>query len=128
MFTTGTSTSGAMWKKRDRKAIAHDFRHHQAPAPGRNVAKAEVEEYLPFAIELRLRVKEQLRRMGGLEYARINLSYISKETRQETFVTCKELGSTHVIPDTLLPPGDIFTVGDHADQGRAIPFFESSVP
>ena len=63
-------------------------------------------------------MKEQLRRMGGVEYARVNLSYIDKETRQETFVTCKELGSTQIIPDSPLPPGDVFTVGHDPAEGR----------
>jgi ATP-dependent Lon protease len=56
--------------------------------------------------------------MGGVEYARVNLSYIDKESRQETFVTCKELGSTQVIPDNPLPPGDVFTVGHDPADGR----------
>ena len=66
----------------------------QADPPRRHCSKAEVEEYLTFAIEVRRRVKEQLKRMGGIEYSRVNLSYIDKPTGQETFVTCKELGSS----------------------------------
>jgi predicted ATP-dependent Lon-type protease len=75
---------------------------------------------LRFAIELRRRVKEQLRRMGGVEYARVHLSYINKETREESFVSCKELGSTQLIPDSPLPPGDVFTVLLSATLGRPI--------
>ena len=37
-----------------------------------------VEEYLKFAIEHRRRVKEQLKRMGGIEYSKVNLSYLDK--------------------------------------------------
>lgn len=62
-----------------------------------------MEEYLRFALELR-RVKEQLRRMGGVEYARVNLSYIDKESRQENYVTCKEPGATLLIPEPPCPP------------------------
>lgn len=32
------------------------------------VAKEEMEEYLTYAMEMRRRVKEQLKKMGGLEY------------------------------------------------------------
>jgi ATP-dependent Lon protease len=67
---------------------------------------------------VRRRIKEQLRRMGGVEYARVNLSFIDKQTRQESFVSCKELGSTQLIPNNPLPPGDVFTVGHDAAEGR----------
>ena len=49
--------------------------------------------------------------MGGIEYSRVNLSYIDKPTGQETFVACKELGSSQIIPEGPLAPGDLFTVG-----------------
>ncbi len=110
---------GSHVEERDRKAIARTssglikLLHPDGECP-----KAEVEEYLHFGMELRRRVKEQLRRMGGVEYARANLSYIDKETRQETFVTCNELGSTQIIPDTPLTPGDVFTVGHDPAEGR----------
>jgi len=71
-----------------------------------------------FALELRRRVKEQLKRMGGIEYSKVNLSYVDKETKQETFITCKELGSTQLIPDTAMPPGDLFTVGFDPAENR----------
>ena len=110
---------GSHIEERDRRAIAKTVSGLvKLLHPDGECALQEVEEYLAFGIEMRRRVKEQLRRMGGLEYARVNLSYISKETRQETFITCKELGSTHVIPDTPLPPGDVFTVGYDSDDGR----------
>ena len=57
-------------------------------------------------MELRRRVKEQFKRMGGIEYSKVNLSFIDKRTGQETFVTCKELGSTQIIPEGPLAPGD----------------------
>lgn len=110
---------GSHVEERDRKAIARTTSGLiKLLHPDGECAKAEVEEYLQFAIELRRRVKEQLRRMGGIEYARVNLSYIDKESRRETFVTCKELGSTHVIPDAPLAPGDVFTVGQDPAEGR----------
>lgn len=110
---------GSHVEERDRKAIARTTSGLiKLLHPDGECTKAEIEEYLAFATELRRRVKEQLRRMGGVEYARVNLSYIDKETRQETFVTCKELGSTQIIPDSPLPPGDVFTVGHDPAEGR----------
>jgi len=110
---------GSHVEERDRKAIARTSSGlTKLLHPDGECTKAEIEEYLAFATELRRRVKEQLRRMGGVEYARVNLSYIDKETRQETFVTCNELGSTQIIPDSPLPPGDVFTVGHDPAEGR----------
>lgn len=110
---------GSHVEERDRKAIARTTSGLiKLLHPGGECTKAEVEEYLRFGIELRRRVKEQLRRMGGVEYARVNLSYIDKEDRQESFVSCKELGATELIPAESLPPGDVFTVGYDADDGR----------
>lgn len=60
-------------------------------------------------------VLAQLAQRGEI---RFNLSYIDKDTRQESFVSCKELGSTKLIPDSPLPPGDVFTVGHDAAEGR----------
>lgn len=110
---------GSHVEERDRKAVAKTTSGLiKLLHPDGECTKAEVEEYLAFAIEMRRRVKEQLRRMGGIEYARVNLSYIDKETRQERFVACKELGSTQVIPETPLGPGDVFTVGYDEVEGR----------
>jgi len=86
--------------------------------PGGDCSRAEMEEYLPFTIELRRRVKEQLKRMGGVEFSRVNLSYLDKQWGQETFVTCKELGSTQLIPNGPLNPVDVFSVGFDPDLTR----------
>ena len=77
-----------------------------------------MQDYLTLALELRRRVKEQLKRMGGIEYSKVNFSYLDKKTGQETFITCKELGSIQIIPDKPLEPGDVFTVGYDDSEGR----------
>lgn len=56
--------------------------------------------------------------MGGIEYSRVNLSYIDKETNEEHFVSCRESGSTQMIPDGPLPPGDLFTISFDSEGGR----------
>ncbi len=86
--------------------------------PANDPTRQEVEEYVSFALEMRRRVKEQLKRMGGIEYAKVNFSCIDKETGEEHFVGCPELGSIQLIPDTPLPPGDIFTIGYDQTEGR----------
>jgi ATP-dependent Lon protease len=110
---------GSHVQERDRKAIARSTSGLiKLIHPDGNCAKQEVEEYLTFAIEMRRRVKEQLKRMGGIEYSRINLSFLDKQTGQETFVACRELGSTQLIPDGTLSPGDLFTVGFDPEESR----------
>ncbi|MDY0059348.1 MAG: protease Lon-related BREX system protein BrxL [Myxococcota bacterium] len=79
--------------------------------PDGQCTKAELAEYLTFALEMRRRVKEQLKRLNPIEFARINLSFLDKETGDEVVATCVELGATRLIPDGPLAPGDVFSVG-----------------
>ncbi len=110
---------GSHVEERDRKAIAKTVSGFvKLIHPDGKCSEDEIQEYLAFAIELRRRVKEQLKRMGGIEYSKVNLSYIDKSSGQETFISCKELGSTQIIPDGPLAPGDLFTVGFDPNEGR----------
>jgi len=110
---------GSHIEERDRRAIAKTTSGFiKLIHPDGLCSKEEVREYLTLAIELRRRVKEQLKRMGGIEYSKVNFSYIDKETGEESFVSCKELGSTQIIPDAPLSPGDLFTVGFDANDKR----------
>lgn len=86
--------------------------------PDGNWAKDELEEYLVLALELRRRVKEQLRRMGGVEYWNTSLSFVDKETGEEKFVPLPEQGEAMVIPPDPLPPGAVFTVGLDMESNR----------
>jgi len=90
--------------------------------PGGQVSKEELEEYLQLAMEGRRRVKEQLRRMGGLEYWAVNFSYIDHDTRQETFVAVPEQTSGGLITSGQLDPGVTFTVGTDQADGRLVIF------
>lgn len=106
-------------EERDRKAVVRTVSGFvKLLHPDGKCTKEELQEYLTFAIELRRRVKEQLKRMGGIEYSKVNLSFLDKEAKSETFVTCKELGSTQIIPETATPPGDLFTVGFDSAEHR----------
>jgi ATP-dependent Lon protease len=89
--------------------------------PDGNFTRAELEEYLVLALEGRRRVKEQLKKMGGLEYWAVNFSYIDQETRQETFVTVPEQTSGGLITPGQPEAGIAFTIGtDRADGRHAI--------
>jgi ATP-dependent Lon protease len=86
--------------------------------PDGEVTKAEVEEYLTYAMEGRRRVKEQLKKMGGLEYWDTTFSYIDKDSGQETFVPVAEMKSGGIIAEGGLPPGSIYTIGTDATDNR----------
>lgn len=86
--------------------------------PDGNVSKAEVEEYLAYAMEGRRRVKEQLKKMGGLEYWDTTFSYVDTGSGQEIFVPVMEMGSGSIIAEGGLPPGSIYTIGTDAMDNR----------
>jgi ATP-dependent Lon protease len=71
--------------------------------------KDDIREYLDFALEMRRRVKEQLKRIGGMEFWDTNFSYIDKETQEEYFVGLPEEKGSHLIENTPLQPGVCYT-------------------
>jgi ATP-dependent Lon protease len=77
--------------------------------PDRGQTDEELAEYLEMALELRRRVKEQLKKMLPFEYSKTSFSYIDRSTQQEYFVGCPEEGSRELIPQDPLPPGAVFT-------------------
>lgn len=68
-----------------------------------------------FALEMRRRVKEQLKKLGGMEFYDVNFSYIDNETFEEKFVSVPEQGGGKLIPDGICNPGQIYTVS----QGKS---------
>lgn len=71
--------------------------------------KEDIKEYLEFALEMRRRVKEQLKRIGGIEFWDTNFSYIDKENQEEVFVGLPEERGSHLIENTPLSPGICYT-------------------
>ena len=65
---------------------------------------------LVFALEMRRRVKEQLKKLGGMEFYDVNFSYIDLDTFEEKFVSVPEQGGGKLIPDGMCNPGQIYTV------------------
>jgi len=90
--------------------------------PDGRFTRDELEEYLQLALEGRRRVKEQLRRMGGLEYWAVNFSYLDLETREETFVPVREQTAGGLIDPGRLDPGITYTVGTDQEDGRLVIF------
>jgi ATP-dependent Lon protease len=84
--------------------------------PDGNFSKEDVRRYLEFAIEMRRRVKEQLKRIGGMEFWDTNFSYIDKETQEEFFVAVPEERGANLIEDTPLAPGICYTATSDGDK------------
>ncbi|NEZ41025.1 protease Lon-related BREX system protein BrxL [Paenibacillus alvei] len=84
--------------------------------PDGQFTKDNVEEILRFALEMRRRVKEQLKKIGGMEFYDVNFSYIDQDTFNEEFVPVPEQGGGKLIPEGMGKPGHIYTVS-HAKSG-----------
>lgn len=78
--------------------------------PDGEFTKEQLEEILVFALEMRRRVKEQLKKLGGMEFYDVNFSYIDLDTFEEKFVSVPEQGGDKLIPDGMCNPGQIYTV------------------
>lgn len=78
--------------------------------PDGNFTKEDVEEILQISLEMRRRVKEQLKKLGGMEFYDVNFSYIDNETFEEHYVSVPEQGGGKLIPEGMCNPGQIYTV------------------
>ena len=78
--------------------------------PDGQFTKDDLEEVLRLALEMRRRVKEQLKKLGGMEFYDVNFSYIDLESFEERYVTVPEQGGGKLIPEGMCNPGQIYTV------------------
>lgn len=78
--------------------------------PDGNFTKDDIAEILDVALELRRRVKEQLKKIGGMEFYDVNFSYIDNVTFDEHYVGVPETGGGKIIPDGMCNPGHIYTI------------------
>ena len=78
--------------------------------PDGEFTKEDVEEILKLALEMRRRVKEQLKKLGGMEFYDVNFSYIDNDTFEERYVTVPEQGGGKLIPEGMCNPGQVYTV------------------
>ncbi len=72
--------------------------------------KAAVAKSLDYALESRRRVKEQLKKIGGMEFYDVHFSYADKETNEEKYISVPEQGGGFLIPDGPMNPGTVHTV------------------
>lgn len=84
--------------------------------PHGEYTKEDIEEILKYALEGRRRVKEQLKKIGGMEFYDVMFSYIDKETAEEEFVSVPEQGGGKLIPEGMSKPGHVYVIG-HGNSG-----------
>ena len=78
--------------------------------PDGEFSRNDMEEILTYALEMRRRVKEQLKKIGGMEFYDVNFSYIDSETFEERFVSVPEQGGGKLIPEGMANPGTVYTI------------------
>lgn len=83
--------------------------------PDGEFTKEQLEEVLKLALEMRRRVKEQLKKLGGMEFYDVNFSYIDKDSFKECYVSVPEQGGGKLIPEGMCNPGQVYTVS----QGKS---------
>ena len=83
--------------------------------PDGEFSKEQLEEILKLALEMRRRIKEQLKKLGGMEFYDVNFSYIDKDSFEEYYVSVPEQGGGKLIPEGMCNPGQVYTVS----QGKS---------
>ena len=84
--------------------------------PDGEFTKQQVEEALIISLEMRRRVKEQLKKLGGMEFYDVNFSYIDMEDMSEHYVSVPEQGGGKLIPEGMCNPGQVYTIS-HGKNG-----------
>lgn len=95
--------------------------------PDGRYTEEEVEEILKYAIEGRRRVKEQLKKIGGMEFYDVQLSYIKLDDMSEVFVPVLEQGGGQLIPEGVGKPGHIFTIANGSNDMKGLFKLETTI-
>ena len=110
-------TLGSHLKQRDTKPVKKTVSGLiKLMHPDGQYTKDDVRGYLEIALEMRRRVKEQLKRIGGMEFWDTNFSYIDKDTQEEHFVGLPEEKGSHLIENTPLQPGVCYSSTSDGDN------------
>ena len=114
-------TLGAHLKQRDSKSVRRIVSGFiKLLHPDGIFGKADVQHYMVIAMEMRRRVKEQLKRIGGMEFWDTNFSYIDKDTQEEIFVGLPEERGSSLIEGNPLPPGVCYSATSDGDNNSLV--------
>ncbi|EME68571.1 ATP-dependent Lon protease [Paramagnetospirillum caucaseum] len=95
--------------------------------PHEGYDKDAVRRCLEYALETRRRVKEQLKKIGGMEFYDVHFSYIDMESMEEKWISVPEQGGGKIIPEGPLKPGVLHTVATGAAAHLGLYRFETQV-
>ena len=114
-------TLGSHLKQRDSKSVRRIVSGFiKLLHPDGEYTKEDIREYLVIGMEMRRRVKEQLKRIGGMEFWDTNFSYIDKETQEEIFVGLPEEKGSSLIEANPLSPGVCYTATSDGDANALV--------
>ena len=86
--------------------------------PDGKYTKDDIRICLEYALVGRRRIKEQMKKIGGMEFYDVHFSYIDLEDNEEHFVGVPESGGKSLIPEGDLPAGTVYAIGRNADSGH----------
>lgn len=94
--------------------------------PDGSFNKEDLREVLVYALRVRRRIKEQLKKIGGMEFYDVHFSYIDLETLEEYFVSLPEQGGVSLVSEDALPAGHLYLIsgGDSNSDNQAIGIFK----
>ena len=95
--------------------------------PDGKYTEDEIEEILKYAIEGRRRVKEQLKKIGGMEFYDVQLSYIKLADMSEVFVPVLEQGGGQLIPEGVGKPGHVYTIANGSNDMKGLFKLETTI-
>ena len=78
--------------------------------PDSKYTKDDVRDCLVYALESRRRIKEQLKKLGGMEFFDVHFSYIDNDSLEEFFVNVPEQGGSKLIAEGVPRPGVVHLV------------------
>ncbi|WP_129407981.1 protease Lon-related BREX system protein BrxL [Marinitoga lauensis] len=78
--------------------------------PNGEFTKEDIKEIVEYALIGRRRVKEQLKKIGGMEFYDVHFSYRDKDSNEEYFVSVPEMGGGKLIPEGKEKPGNVYLV------------------
>ena len=89
--------------------------------------KEDIEEILIKSLEYRRRIKEQLKKMAGMEFFATSFSYIDNETGEEKYISLKEQGGGKLIPEGQLKVGSLYTVSLSSNNIKGVYKIEGQI-
>ena len=94
--------------------------------PDGSFNKEDLREVLVYALRVRRRIKEQLKKIGGMEFYDVHFSYIDLETLEEYFVSLPEQGGVSLVSEDALPAGHLYLISgsDSNSDNQAIGIFK----